>query len=131
MKRALVIGMAIGAGVLLLIAGGAGVLFVGARAFASFSNLRAHPAMTRGGPDEEPGMVGLPVRAGDAVLFTENLRHGGLTNRSEQPRKTLHVGYGPVWMLFVFSGPRRGSLSPDGWMRAARGICRNSLGVGE
>lgn len=49
-------------------------------------------------PDKEPGMIGLPVRAGDAILFTENLRHGGLTNRSQQTRKTLHVGYGPYWM---------------------------------
>ncbi len=50
-------------------------------------------------PDEEPGMIGLPVQAGDAILFTENLRHGGLTNRSAQTRKTLHVGYGPHWMM--------------------------------
>ena len=49
-------------------------------------------------PDLEPGMLGLPVKAGDAILFTENLRHGGLTNRSQQTRKTLHVGYGPYWM---------------------------------
>ena len=49
-------------------------------------------------PDQEPGMIGLSVRAGDAILFTENLRHGGLTNRSQQTRKTLHVGYGPYWM---------------------------------
>jgi len=57
------------------------------------------PPPYRCGPDEEPGMVGLPVRAGDAILFTENLRHGGLTNRSERARKTLHVGYGPMWMM--------------------------------
>jgi hypothetical protein len=50
-------------------------------------------------PDNEPGMVGLPVEAGDAILFTENLRHGGLTNRSPQTRKTIHVGYGPHWMM--------------------------------
>ena len=50
-------------------------------------------------PDQEPGMIGLPVEAGDAILFTENLRHGGLTNRSSQARKTLHVGYGPFWMM--------------------------------
>ncbi|RFC43363.1 MAG: hypothetical protein DUW69_002220, partial [Verrucomicrobia bacterium] len=31
-------------------------------------------------------------------LFTENLRHGGLSIRSGQTRKTLHVGYGPFWM---------------------------------
>lgn len=43
-------------------------------------------------------MIGLPVKAGDAVLFTENLRHGGLTNHSQQTRKTLHIGYGPYWM---------------------------------
>ena len=50
-------------------------------------------------PDEEPGMVGLEVKAGDAILFTEHLRHGGFTNRSDTVRKTLHVGYGPHWMM--------------------------------
>ena len=50
-------------------------------------------------PDQEPGMIGLPVQAGDAILFTENLRHGGFTNRSAQTRKTLHIGYGPHWMM--------------------------------
>ena len=49
-------------------------------------------------PDTEPGMIGLSVKRGDAILFTENLRHGGFTNRSGQTRKTLHVGYGPFWM---------------------------------
>jgi len=51
------------------------------------------------GPDDEPGMIGLPVRAGDAIFFSENTRHGGLINRSQQTRKTLHVGYGPHWMM--------------------------------
>jgi len=50
-------------------------------------------------PDQEPGMIGLPVKTGDAILFTENLRHGGFTNRSPQVRKTIHVGYGPFWMM--------------------------------
>lgn len=49
--------------------------------------------------DEDPGMIGLEVNSGDAIVFTENLRHGGLTNRSGEPRKTLHVGYGPGWMM--------------------------------
>lgn len=49
-------------------------------------------------PDVEPNTVALEVKAGDAVLFTEALRHGGLTNRSDRVRKTLHVGYGPYWM---------------------------------
>ena len=50
-------------------------------------------------PDREPGVVGLEVQAGDAIFFTEALRHGGLTNRSTQVRKTLHVGYGPHFMM--------------------------------
>ena len=50
-------------------------------------------------PDREPGVVGLEVNAGDAIFFTEALRHGGLTNRSAQVRKTLHVGYGPHFMM--------------------------------
>jgi ectoine hydroxylase-related dioxygenase (phytanoyl-CoA dioxygenase family) len=49
--------------------------------------------------EDEPGMIGLEVKAGDALVFTENLRHGGLPNRSTQARKTLHVGYGPYWMM--------------------------------
>lgn len=57
------------------------------------------PSPYSGPPDDEPGMIGLPVRAGDAILFTEHLRHGGFTNHSPQTRKTIHVGYGPFWMM--------------------------------
>lgn len=46
--------------------------------------------------EEEAGAVPIPVKAGDAVLFTEACRHGGFTNRSAQTRYTLHVGYGPA-----------------------------------
>ena len=49
-------------------------------------------------PQDEPGMIPLEVKAGDAILFTENLRHGGMPNLSTQIRKTLHVGYGPFWL---------------------------------
>ena len=56
------------------------------------------PSPYSNNPAEEPGMIGLEVKAGDAILFTENLRHGGLVNRTE-PRKTIHVGYGPYWMM--------------------------------
>lgn len=49
-------------------------------------------------PDSEPGTVSLEVKAGDAILFTENLRHGGRTNVSDRVRKTIHVGYGPFWL---------------------------------
>ncbi len=43
-------------------------------------------------------MTPVEVKAGDAILFTENLRHGGVPNLSGQVRKTLHVGYGPFWL---------------------------------
>jgi hypothetical protein len=49
--------------------------------------------------DEEPGMIPVEVAAGDGVLFTEALRHGGFTNGPTRTRKTLHVGYGPAWMM--------------------------------
>jgi hypothetical protein len=48
--------------------------------------------------EDEPGMVPILVKAGDAVLFTEACRHGGVTNRSAQTRYTLHVGYGPDFL---------------------------------
>ena len=50
-------------------------------------------------PDEDPDMIGLEVKSGDAIFFTEHLRHGGLKNRSDQVRKTIHVGFGPYWMM--------------------------------
>ena len=53
------------------------------------------PAGPNGQVEEEPGMVPVPVRVGDGVLFTEACRHGGFTNRSAQTRYTLHVGYAP------------------------------------
>ena len=48
--------------------------------------------------EDEPGVVGIPVKAGDGILFTEACRHGGVANRSEKPRYTLHVGYGPHFL---------------------------------
>lgn len=59
----------------------------------------ALPCPYENDPDIEPGMIGLEVKAGDGIFFTEHLRHGGLTNRSDQVRKTIHVGYGPYWMM--------------------------------
>ncbi len=49
-------------------------------------------------PIEEPGVVGIPAKAGDAIFFTEACRHGGLNNHSKTTRYTLHVGYGPDCM---------------------------------
>jgi len=48
--------------------------------------------------EDEPGVVPIPVKAGDGILFTEACRHGGFRNRSDKTRYTLHVGYGPHFL---------------------------------
>ncbi len=52
-------------------------------------------------PEENPPLVGLPVEAGDAIIFTEALTHGSLVNTSGRPRRTLYycysIGYMPDW----------------------------------
>jgi hypothetical protein len=48
-------------------------------------------------PSQEPGMIGLPMKAGDAIFFTENLRHGGLPNALDTARRTIHLMIQPRW----------------------------------
>ena len=52
-------------------------------------------------PDENPPLVPVPARAGDAIIFTEALTHGSMVNTSERPRRTLYycfsIGYMPDW----------------------------------
>ncbi|MCS5610435.1 MAG: phytanoyl-CoA dioxygenase family protein [Candidatus Poribacteria bacterium] len=81
------------------------------------------PMPYKGSVDEEPGMIGLEVKAGDAILFTENLRHGGLTNQSNQVRKTLHVGYGPAWMMSqnISTMDEVPYINPETWHRYDQG----------
>ncbi len=57
-------------------------------------------------PRQEPGMVVLPMKAGDALFFTENLRHGGFPNVLEKVRKTVHLCFAPAWVA---------SQSPAHW----------------
>jgi hypothetical protein len=59
-----------------------------------------------GDPMGEPGMIPLPMKAGDVLFFTENLRHGGFPNHLDRVRKTLHLCFGPDWV---------GSQSPAHW----------------
>ncbi len=60
------------------------------------------------GPDplKDPGMIPLPMEAGDALIFTENLRHGGYPNVLDRTRKTIHLCFSAAWM---------GSQSPAHW----------------
>jgi hypothetical protein len=57
-------------------------------------------------PLKEPGMIPVPMQAGDALLFTENLRHGGWPNVLDRTRKTVHLCFSASWM---------GSQSPAHW----------------
>ena len=69
--------------------------------------------------DEEPGVIGLEVKAGDAILFTEHLRHGGFTNHKDETRMTLHVGYGPYWMMSqnIATMDEPLFIKPETWVR--------------
>jgi Phytanoyl-CoA dioxygenase (PhyH) len=70
-------------------------------------------------PTKEPGMVGIPMEAGDALFFTENLRHGGLPNLYDRPRKTIHLQIGPTWAGSQSPAHWNGNiyLSPESWLR--------------
>lgn len=46
---------------------------------------------------DDPLVQPIPVRAGDAVLFSEDLTHGALVNRSDRVRRTIFVSYAPAF----------------------------------
>ena len=52
-------------------------------------------------PNENPALIPVPARAGDAIIFTEALTHGSVINSSGRPRRTLYfcysTGYMPDW----------------------------------
>ncbi len=70
-------------------------------------------------PVQEPGMVPLPMEAGDALFFTENLRHGGYPNVSERVRKTVHICFTPAWVGSQSPAHWNGDVfvTPDAWSR--------------
>jgi hypothetical protein len=70
-------------------------------------------------PVNEPGMIGLPMEAGDALFFTENLRHGGLPNVLDKARKTIHLTIGPRWATSQSPAHWDGDVhvSPAAWER--------------
>ena len=84
----------------------------GPMCFVPGSHKAAFPVPVVAPVAEEPGVVGLPVRAGDGVLFTEACRHGGFENRSPRTRYTLHVGYGPSYL------PSQNHSTMDEWPNA-------------
>ena len=52
-------------------------------------------------PENNPALIPVTARAGDAIIFTEALTHGSTVSRSGRPRRTLYycysVGHMPDW----------------------------------
>lgn len=69
-------------------------------------------------PEENPPLIPVPAKAGDAIVFTEALTHGSTVNTSGRPRRTLYycysIGYMPDWggQHLRFSDGLAGRLSP-------------------
>jgi ectoine hydroxylase-related dioxygenase (phytanoyl-CoA dioxygenase family) len=56
-----------------------------------------------------PGGIPVPLKAGQAVLYNNNLIHRGYTEEMKVPRRTLHMGYHsadfpPTWHFYLLNG---------------------------
>ena len=49
--------------------------------------------------DEEPGMIGLEVKTGMRFYLPKPFAMAESQNHKNETRMTLHVGYGPYWMM--------------------------------
>ena len=49
--------------------------------------------------DEEPGMIGLEVKTGMRFYLPKPFAMAKSQNHKNETRMTLHVGYGPYWMM--------------------------------
>ena len=58
---------------------------------------------------DHPLVEAVPCRAGDAVIFSEDLSHGAVENRGRKVRRTLFYSYAPAfqcsWSGFVDTAP--------------------------
>lgn len=74
-------------------------------------------------PTAEPGMIPVPLKAGDAIIFSENLRHGGFPNHRDQARKTLHLMFSPRWVgsQSPIHWDGHAYVSPQAWSRYSEG----------
>ena len=57
---------------------------------------------------EMPGGIPVSLKAGQAVLYNNNLIHRGFTKKMEIPRRTLHMGYHsaahpPTWHFYLLN----------------------------
>ncbi|GAA4309218.1 phytanoyl-CoA dioxygenase family protein [Compostibacter hankyongensis] len=64
---------------------------------------------------EMPGGIPVSLKAGQAVLYNNNLIHRGYTEKMKVPRRTLHMGYHssqypPTWHFYLLN---RSLLTPE------------------
>jgi len=64
---------------------------------------------------EMPGGIPVKLKAGQAVLYNNNLIHRGFTKKMEIPRRTLHMGYHsathpPTWHFYLL---KQSLLTPE------------------
>jgi hypothetical protein len=70
-------------------------------------------------PSENPPLVPLPAKPGDAIVFCEAMAHGSVVNTSGRTRRTMYccysVGYMPDWtkLHLSFSPSFMDQLSPE------------------
>jgi len=60
--------------------------------------------------DEEPGMIGLEVKTGMRFYLPKPFAMAESQNHKNETRMTLHVGYGPYWMMSQNIAPMDESL---------------------
>lgn len=58
---------------------------------------------------EMPGALKVSLKAGQAVLYNNNLIHRGCSENANVPRRTLHMGYHsadkpPTWHFYLLDG---------------------------
>lgn len=62
--------------------------------FPNAYSIKGHPEKSPC-PDDVPALIELQAKAGDAILFTEDLTHGSKTNLSNKQRRNLYYRYQP------------------------------------
>lgn len=65
------------------------------------------------GPDVDPHLVGVPVRAGEAVVYDHRLLHGSRRNRTGSIRVAVQIGLRPVELPLVMAFAVDGSSAVE------------------
>lgn len=78
---------------------------------------------------EMPGAIPVKLKAGQAVLYNNNLVHRGFTTKMKIPRRTLHMGYHsaahpPTWHFYLL----KSSLITDEYLQTLSPTMQKMMG---